>query len=64
MLSSAVNGEGVGRANFASWFDTDKITQIGWTRFMEETVSNGYDFVLYALFDLEPVKRFDCASDV
>ena len=31
---------------------------------MEKIVSNGYDFVLYALFDLEPVKRSECESDV
>ena len=26
-------------------------------------MSNRYDFVLYALFDLELVKRFECRSD-
>ena len=31
-------------------------------RFMEEI--NGYDFVLVALFDHEPMKRFECRSDV
>ena len=45
-------------------FDIDKITQIGWFRFMEEILSNKYDFVLYALFDLKPMKRFKCRSDV
>ena len=29
---------------------------------MEEIVR--YDFVLYALFDLGPIKRFECRSDV
>ena len=27
-------------------------------------MSDRYDFVLNALFDLEPVKRFECRSDV
>ena len=54
----------VGEAGFNSRFDIDEITQIGWFRFMEESVSNIYDFVLYVLFDLEPVKRFVCRSDV
>ena len=54
----------VGGASFNSRFDTDKITQIDWFRFMEEIMSNRYDFVLYALFDLELVKRFECRYDV
>ena len=51
-------------ASFTSMFDIDKIMPIGWFRFMEETMSNRYDFALYALFDPEPVKRFECRSDV
>ena len=31
---------------------------------MAEIMSNRYDFVLYALFDLESVKQFECRSDV
>ena len=27
-------------------------------------MSNRYDYVLYTLFDLEPVKRFEFKSDV
>ena len=27
-------------------------------------MSKIYDFLLYALFNLEPVKRFECRSDV
>ena len=54
----------VGGARFTSRFDIDKITQIGWFRFRKKIVSNRYDFVLYALLDLEPVKRFECRSDV
>ena len=33
------------RASFTSRFDIDKITQIGWFRFLEEIVINRYDFV-------------------
>ena len=51
-------------ASFTSKFDTDKITQIGWLSFVEEIMSNRYDFVLHALFDLEPVKRLECRSNV
>ena len=52
------------RASFASGFDIDEIMQIGLFRFMEEIVSNGYDFVLHALLNLESVKRFECSSDM
>ena len=38
-------------AGFTRKFDIDKIP-----RFLENIVSNSYDFVLYAFFDLEPVK--------
>ena len=51
-------------ASLTSRFDADKIMHMGWLRFVEEIVSNRYDFVLYALFDLEPVKRFECRSNV
>ena len=51
-------------ASFTSKFDIDKIRQIGRFRFMEEIVSNRYDFVLYVLFNPELVKRFECRSDV
>ena len=54
----------VGGAQLTSRFDTDKIAQMGWLKFMEETTNNKYDFILYALFDLEPVERFECRSDV
>ena len=50
--------------SFTSRYDSNKITQIGLIRFMEEIVSNRYDFVLYELFDPEPVERFECRSDV
>ena len=50
--------------SFTSRFDMDKITQIGWFRFMEEIASNRYGFELYALFDRESVKRFECGSDL
>ena len=56
--------EMVGGTRFTSRFDTDKISQIGLLRFMEEFTSNRYDFILHALFDLEPLKRFECRSDV
>ena len=36
--------------------------QIIWFRFIQEIVSNRYDFVLDALFHLEPMKRFECRS--
>ena len=44
-------------ANFTSGFyiDIDEIMQIGCFRFMEEIAGNGHDFVLYALFDREPI---------
>ena len=51
-------------SEFTSRFDIDKITRIGWFRFMEEIVSNRYDLVLYDVFDREPVKRFECKSDM
>ena len=44
--------------SFISRFDIDKITHIGWFRFMEEIVNNRYDFVLYA------AKRFKSRRDV
>ena len=44
--------EVVGGASFTSRFDTDKIMQIDWFSFKEEIVSNRYDFVLFALFNL------------
>ena len=34
----------------------DEITRTGCFRFMAEIVSNRYEFVSYALFDLEPVR--------
>ena len=37
--------------SFTSGFDVDEIMQMGWFRFMEEIVSNRYEFVLYELFD-------------
>ena len=51
-------------ASVTNRFDIDKITKISWLRFMEEIVSNRYYFVLYALFDIESVKRFECGNDV
>ena len=30
----------------------DEITQMEWLRFMEKIISNGYDVVLYAFFNL------------
>ena len=41
------------RREFTSRFDIDKIRQIGWFRFVEEIVRKRYDFISYALFDLE-----------
>ena len=52
------------RSEFTSGFDIDEIMEIGWFRFMKEIVSNGYDFVLNALLNLESVKRFECRSDM
>ena len=48
-------------ASFISIFNIDEIAHIGWFRFVE-IMSNVYDFVLYALFYLQPVKRFECRS--
>ena len=48
-------------ASFTSGFD---IMQIGWFRLMEKIVSNRYNFVSYALLPLQPVKQFECRSDV
>ena len=31
---------------------------------LTEIVSNRYDFVLYEMFDLEALNRFECSSDV
>ena len=41
----------VGGASFTRSFDIDKITQIGWFRFMEKILSYS-NFALYALFNL------------
>ena len=51
------------KSEFYRRFDTDKISQIGWLRFLEEIMSKRYDLVLYALFDLQPVKRLDCCCE-
>ena len=51
--------EVVGGVSFTSRFDTDKITQIDWLRFVEEIMSNRYDFVFYAFCDLEPAKHLN-----
>ena len=56
--------EVVGGASFTRWFDIDEIAKIGWFRFLEKIVSHRYYFVRYALFDLEPVKRFEGRSDM
>ena len=45
-------------------FYTDKIMQIGNLKFVVEIMNNKYDLILCALFDLEPVKRFECRSDM
>ena len=47
-----------------SGFDVNEIMQVGWFRFMQEIVRNGNNFLLYALFDLELMKSFECRSDV
>ena len=54
----------VREASFISRSDVEKIMHQGWFKFMEEIVSNRYDFVLYVLFELELLKRFECRSDV
>ena len=51
-------------ASLTRRFEIDKIVQIGWFRFMEEIVSNRCGFVLYALFNLESVKQFECRGGV
>ena len=43
----------VRRATFIRGFDVDEITQIGWFRLMEEPIKR-----------FEPMKRFECRSDV
>ena len=35
--------------SFTSRFDIDKIMQIGWFRFMEEIMSNRYDFSIVCI---------------
>ena len=50
-------------ASFSSMFDIDEIKQMSWFKYMEEIVSNRYDFV-YSLFYLEPMKQFECRSDM
>ena len=47
-----------------SEFDIDEITQIGCFRFMEKIVIDIYEFVLFELFDHEPMKRFMRRRDV
>ena len=51
-------------ASLISGLDIDKITQILCFRFMEENVSSRYHFALSALYDLQPVERFVCTSDI
>ena len=41
--------EVVGETSFNSRFDIDKIAHRDWFRYMQEIVSNRYDFVLYAI---------------
>ena len=53
----------VRRTSFANRFDMDKIMQIVWFRFTEYIVSSRSDFALYALFDIKPMKRFECTSN-
>ena len=54
--------EVVREASFTSWYDVDEIAQIGMFRFIGEIASDGYDFVLHAMFVLEPMTRFECRS--
>ena len=55
--------EGGPEGEFIQWIDIDEIAQIGTFRFMEEIASHGYDFILYALFELDLMKRFECRND-
>ena len=50
------------RGGFNGWFDVNELMQICWLRFMEKILSNRYNVVLYALLDLEPMKRVECRS--
>ena len=56
-MSGGREREAVRKASFTIGFDINEITQIGLFTFMEEIVSNRYDFVLDLLFDLEPMKN-------
>ena len=51
-------------SSFTSGFYVDETMQAFWFGFMEEIVHNGYNFELYALFDIEPMKRSECWRDV
>ena len=62
-LEVRVKGETeiVSGASFTNGFDVDEITKIGWSQIYGEVIDK---LILYALFDLEPVKRSECRTDV
>ena len=54
-------------ASFTSGFDVNEITKVNWFRIMQKIVSNENIFLIGSvdgLFNLEPMKLFECRSDV
>ena len=49
---------------FAGWFEIFEFTKILWFRRMKEVIYNCHYFVMYPLFNFEPVKGFKCGSNV
>ena len=51
-------------ASFTIGFDFNGIMHVGLFGFMQKIVGNLNNFELYVLFDFEPMKLFECQSDV
>ena len=56
--------EVVQEPSFTSLVNGDEFTQMGCILFIDKIVNNGNNFELYAQFDLKPIRRFKCKSDV
>ena len=49
---------------FARWFEFYEFKKILWSRRMKEIICNGDYFILYPLFNFQPVKGYKCESDI
>ena len=64
ILREEVVEEMIGRTSGASKFNIDKFSEVFWLRGMEKVVGKRDDFVVDALFYLEPVQRFEYRCDM